>query len=387
LRIGIDGSFLREPTTGSGQYTVNLCLALARADEQNDYFILERRPALVAEIERLPAVNWKQIVTGGLLPNVPENLAKVLWEQCSLRHAGTGLDLDLLHVPYFAGPMLPSRPTVMTVHDVIPFVMPVYRGPKSAATYWQIVMRSARAASHIITDSEASRLDIAQRLSIDMDRISVVYLGVNADLYRRRLASDLAQLLGRFGVTGRFVLYIGGLDVRKNVGSLVRAFAALRDRLEPDVKLVIVGRPFSEDSKVFPDLGPIVKENRLEGRVVFTGPIADEERVILYQSAALFVFPSLYEGFGLPPLEAMAAGVPVVASNRSSIPEVVGEAGILVNPDDVSAIARAMDAVLSDAELSRRMQQQGIERSHRFTWEKTAEQTLAVYQAAGRRRD
>lgn len=384
--IGIDGTFLREPATGSGQYTVNLCSSLAKIEDSNQFYLLERRPETVPEIDRLSSANWHQVAFGGLRPSLPENIEKVLWEQVTLRRASSGLGLDLLHVPYFAGPMFPFCPTVLTIHDVIPFVMPVYRGPRMASFYWRLVARAAQSASRIITDSEASRRDIVKYLRIDPGKVQVIYLGVNPDLYRARTTGESAGVLSRLGIKDRYVLYVGGLDVRKNVGSLLRAFAVARSALEPEPKLVVVGRPFSEDSRVFPDLRPIVKETGLEHAVTFTGPVSDEERVILYQSAAAFVFPSLYEGFGLPPLEAMASGVPVIASNRSSIPEVVGDGGILVDPEDTAGIASAIRSVLQDDVLARTLRQKGLERSRQFTWEKAARETLDVYRAAVQRR-
>lgn len=380
-RIGLDATFLDQQATGSGQYTVNLVSAIAQQDEDNKYYLLGRNFACFEN--SLPETSgvWTQVGTKGLGAGLPGDLAKVWWEQVTLPGLARQMHLDLLHCPYFASPVSSPCRTVVTIHDVIPFLMPEYRGPWWAMFYWALVRAAARRADMVITDSSASRQDIARKLGIKPGKITVTPLGVSDSLGRRLTGEQRSSLLGRFAIGGPFILYVGGLDVRKNVKSLLQAFAIARRGRPEFPRLVIAGKPQSANTRVFPDLGAGVEALGLSGGVVFTGPVSDDEKRALYQSTDLFVFPSLYEGFGLPPLEAMAAGAPVVASNRSSIPEVVGDAGLLIDPIDVEAMANAITRALDDPGLREELRRRGLERASEFAWERTARQTLAVYQS------
>jgi len=188
----------------------------------------------------------------------------------------------------------------------------------------------------------------------------------------------LAAIRQKYALPERYLLYLGGFDQRKNVYTVLRAFALLSNK-QRQAKLVIAGKLPGRDSPLFPDPRHLVRELELEESVIFTGWVAEEDKPALLSGAAAFVFPSLYEGFGLPALEAMACGIPVVASNRSSLPEVVGEGGILVEPTDVEALAEAMEVLLADDALRAELRQRALAQAAKFSWKQTALETLAVY--------
>ena len=368
MRVGINALFLGRPGTGSGQYTRNLLEALAKAYPTNEYLLFNPGPA--------PSVSNIQYPIS--------NRAKLWFEQVSFPHACRGL--DLAHVPYFASPLLPTAPTVVTVHDLIPLILPAYRGSLLVRLYTRLVAAAARKAEAIITVSQASQRDIVRYLHIPPERIHVTYEAAGEAFQPVEDGAQLAAIRQKYTLPERYFLYLGGFDQRKNLSTLLRAFALLVNRqqhcvlsLSKEARLVIAGKLPGRDSPLFPDPRRLVEELGLEERVVFTGWVAEEDKPALLSGATAFVFPSLYEGFGLPPLEAMACGAPVIASNSSSLPEVVGEGGILVEPTDVEALAEAMEALLADDALRADLRQRALAQAARFSWRQTALETLAVY--------
>jgi glycosyltransferase involved in cell wall biosynthesis len=370
MRIGINAFFLSLPATGSGQYTRHLLQALVRAEPGNEYLPITPHARLQAEQAfHLPPP-----------PRIARNLAKVWFEQVSFPRACRRRSVDVAHVPHFAPPLYPTVPTIVTIHDLIPMFLDAYRGSALVRVYTRLVATGARRAHAIITDSECSRKDIVRRLGIPPSRVHVIYLAAEERFRPVEDGSRRGSVRRRYGLPERYVLYLGGFDQRKNVPTLIRAFARVRETLDDSHRLVIAGRLPKRASPLFPDPRRVVAELGQGEAIRFVGWVAEEDRPALYSGAACFVYPSLYEGFGLPPLEAMACGVPVIASNASSLPEVVGEAGLLVDPRDVDALAGAMTAVLSDEDLRARLRQKGIAQAKRFSWEKTARETLGVYQ-------
>jgi glycosyltransferase involved in cell wall biosynthesis len=269
-------------------------------------------------------------------------------------------------------------PMIVTIHDVIPYVFPSYRSSFSMRAYLRLVSRAARGANAIITDSECSRRDIQRHLGIERDRITVIPLAVSEQFRPDHNAEEDAELRSRLGLPGPVIFNVGGLDVRKNVATLIRAFAAAMPDLDPDTRLVVAGHAHTGNRQLYPPLEPLIRELGVTDHVVLPGRITEAEKLRLYNLADLYVFTSLYEGFGLSPLEAMACGTPVICSNRSSLPEVVGEGGILVDPIP-EKIAGAISAVMSDHYSRRRLSQKALEQAARFSWKRTAEMTLDVY--------
>lgn len=369
MRIGINAFFLNQPATGSGQYTHHLLKALAKAEPDNEY------------ISVTPEAGLQVVQTW----NMGQNLAKVWFEQVSFPRACRHHSVDVAHVPYFAPPLWPTVPTVVTIHDLIPMLLPAYRGPILVRAYTRLVAVAARQAHAIIADSECSKRDIVRLLGIPPQRVRVIYLAAEERFQPVQDEAWLAGMRRHYGLPERYVLYLGGFDQRKNVPTLIRAFARAREALGDSHCLVIAGQLPERESPLFPDPRRVVAELGLEEAVVFVGWVAEEDKPTLYSGATCFVYPSLYEGFGLPPLEAMACGVPVIASDASSLPEVVGGAGLLVAPQDADALAEAMITVLSDEDLRASLRQRGITQAEKFSWEKTARETLEVYQEMARR--
>jgi len=373
VRIGINAFYLGAVTTGSGQYINHLIRQLTRLGGENEYVLINPVPTP--------------------FDSISENLAKLWFEQVSFPRTCRRQGVEIAHVPYFASPLFPTTPTVVTVHDLIPMLLPAYRGSILVRLYTRLVAAAARKADIVLTDSQASKQDIVRLLGIPTERVRVIYLAVD-DIYQPALDEHrLAGTRRKYGLPESYLLYLGGFDQRKNVPTLLKAFAQLAKdsrigewRVESGdsrVSLVVAGRLPEKGSDFFPDPRPIVRELGIGERVIFTGWVPEEDKPALYSGARALVFPSLYEGFGLPPLEALACGTPVIASNRGSLPEIVGEGGLLLEPDDVEGLATAMEKLLNDDTLWGDLQEKGLAHAARFSWEKTARETLAVYQEIG----
>lgn len=385
MKIGISTLFFRHPASGSGQYLIHLVNALARIDTAHEYLLVGPDSPGEGVHLQAPFLHHVQPVVGP--PGWHPSLEKMTWEQWTGPQAARRLGVDILHVPYFAPPLFTgSLPIVVTIHDVIPLRLPLYRASARARVYASVVARAAHQATLIITISQHARQDIASALHIPADRVRVIYQGVSEELQPVQDACRLAAARARYGLRGRYVFYLGGLDARKNVPQLVRAFSRLYQRLgDPTLQLLISGNPARHSGPLFPDPRPVGAELGMNGQIIYRF-VEDEDKAALYSGASVFVFPSLYEGFGLDPLEAMACGAPVVCSNRTSLPEVVGDAALTVDPQDLPAMVEAMERVLTSDELSADLKARGLARAKLFPWHKTARETLAVYEEANARR-
>ncbi|MBX5451379.1 glycosyltransferase family 4 protein [Thermogemmatispora sp.] len=382
MRIGINALFFRYPASGSGQYLLHLLKALATLDQSHEYVLLSPRPDMLPftpppqmRYVAAPAPSW-------LTRN--ENIEKLVWEQITSPRAARHHDVDLLHIPYFAPPLRAAMPVVVTVHDVIPWHIPIYRAGAKIEAYMRLIEYAVRRATLIITVSEHAKRDIIDTLKLPAERIRVIYEAAGEEYQPVRDPEQLARARARYGLAEdqRYVFYLGGLDVRKNVPQLVRAFARVYQRLgEPDLRLLISGDPDRQRGPRFSDPRPLAAELGIADKVIVRF-VHDEDKAALYSGAGLFVFPSLYEGFGLDPLEAMACGAPVVCSNRTSLPEVVGDAALCVDPTDLDALTDAMYAVLSDMKLEADLRARSLRRATQFSWQRTASETLAAYEAA-----
>lgn len=391
LRAGMNAYFLKRPRTGSGQYLQHLLAAAPK--EGIDYTLWSFGQADAGVTSQYP------VRLLDLPPGIRhENLAKPWFEQVTLPRAAERSKIDLLHYPYWASPLRKMKiPVVVTIHDVIPMLLPAYRGSVQVRAYTALVARAARHASRIIADSECSKRDIVRLLGLEPERVDVVYLAAEERFTpaERRPAERIAALRERLGTGNRFVLYIGGLDVRKNVPLLVEAYAEALRRLREQgdcdpCRLVIVGDIGQTGSSFFPDPRPVAEQHGLvTGRdILYPGTVPDDEdKADLLAAATVFAFPSEYEGFGLPPLEAMASGAPVVCSTGGSLPEITGDAALVHAPHDIRTLADGLQRVLSDAELRRTMSARGLAQAQKFSWARCAAETRAVYDLAvsGRR--
>lgn len=305
-------------------------------------------------------------------PRFPSGHAgKVAWEQTLWPWRARGA---VGHVPYLAPPLLAPR-AVVTVHDLIPLAMPAYGAGRGQALYFWLIRAGLRRARTLIADSEWTRTDLVRLANVSSDRVHVVPLGVDAR-FRPGDATARAQARQRLGLPERFGLFLSTRDLRKNLGVVLAAWPEVWRTCR--LPLVVAGRSPREASRVYVDWFANLDPDADEWLHVY-GPVEERDKPGLYRAADVFVFPSRYEGFGLDPLEAMASGVPVVAANATSLPEVVGDAGRLLPPDDPTAWAESVKAIAANAGMASELRERGLARAATFTWAQTAEQTHAVY--------
>ncbi|HNS02198.1 MAG TPA: glycosyltransferase family 1 protein [Anaerolineae bacterium] len=336
-----------------------------------------RLTAFTPDVDLDPAPNLQQRRSTRWDTRRP--LRRILWEQAALPQLARQARLDLLHGAVNVSPAIAPCPSVVTVHDLSFMRYPQAFPPMQRAYLHSQVRRSVAAARRVIAVSEATKQDLIGLFGASPERIDVVYNGVDAS-FCPAPAAEVEAFRARAGLPARFILHLGTLEPRKNLVRLVQAFAQVRgqDAGQPAVKLVLAGGKGWDYDAIFNE----VTRQGLEREVLFPGYVAEEELAWWYRAATLFVYPSLLEGFGLPVLEAMACGAPVVTSNLSSLPEVAGDAALLVDPASVDALAAALLRLLVDAELASRLRGRGLAQAARFPWSRTAAQTAAVYRRA-----
>jgi glycosyltransferase involved in cell wall biosynthesis len=276
-------------------------------------------------------------------------------------------------------------PIVVTIHDIIPLILPQYRGGPLVRAYMQLVSTAARGATVILTDSEASRRDIVEQLHIPADRVRTIYLAADPKFSDHLDPIDTSALRRNYDLPEEYVLYLGGFDARKNIETLLQVYTWAQDVLGDDYPLVIAGGLPERHDAFFHDPRVIAQQIEVEPVVRCIGRVAEEDQVALYQQARAFLYPTLYEGFGLPALEALACGVPVVGSNASSVPEIVGDAGILVDPRDARAMAGALIAVCTEDPLHDDLGERALKQAEKFSWEKCARETAEAYESITRK--
>lgn len=375
MNICIDARWIGAKIAGIGRYAAYLLKYLSEMDRENSYLVLFQdeavRDRVCGEINLGVRRNWR-ILT------LPYGVFSIRG-QLSLPRLLRRERSDIFHSTNFMAPLMRfGGKTVITVHDIIPLKFPQY-APRSKKTrlfpiYRGLMKRLVTVSDLIIADSEHSRRDIIEVLGVPADKVRRVYLGVDPK-YRPLPSAVKAEVKQRLGVKDRLALFAGRADPYKNLISLVRAAEAVNARGKLHCTVVVAGE---KDSR-YPEVDNYINRAGIHNEVQFLGSLDEGELIPLYNAADVLVLPSLYEGFGLPPLEAMACGTPVICSNRASLPEVVGDAAILVEPTDVRAIAGAMERVFADGALRARMSAAGLERATLFPWRKTAEETLALY--------
>jgi glycosyltransferase involved in cell wall biosynthesis len=364
MRIGIDARLTYHQKAGISRYTLHLISELAEIDRENDYLIFQHRK------HTTPLVNAPNFARKTLYSPVHNRLEQpMLWLEMRLHK------LDLLHSTDFIPPLYSNVPSVITVHDLAFLRWPHFLTENHAAYYSQID-RGVRRAQHVIVPSHSTKNDVISHLGVPDSKISVIYEAA-APLYRPiPVAPALADLQRRYDIPDKYMLFVSTIEPRKNIGGLLRAFHHLRQKYNVhDVGLVLAGKPgwlYEEIYRVVEDLG-------LKQSTFFIGRVTDEDLHKLYVAAQVHLHPALYEGFGLPPLEAMACGTPTIVSNTSSLPEVVGDAALTVDPKDWEEIAVAMHRVLSNPDLRQELRQKGMQRAAIFSWRRAAAETLAVY--------
>lgn len=377
MRISIDYSPAVYQGAGVGRFVRHLVRALLVLDTINDYSLMYARPPRNAPTPKLPT--GANVTHRRLL--LPERLLNVLWYKVGIPLPMEVLAgrADVFHFPDFTLPPVQGASTVLTIHDLSFLLVPECADAGLRAHLERVVPASAHRASFVTADSENTRNDIATLLDVPSERIEVVYPGVDERFGPFSDEGELERVRGKYGLHFPFILYVGTIEPRKNLGRLLRAYVMLRQERKIPHRLVIGGGLGWLYDDVLRDIDELAAQNE----VVFLGRVPDDDLPGLYRLTDLFVFPSLYEGFGIPPLEAMACGAPVVCSNTSSLPEVVGDAGVMVPPEDVDALARAIGDLLADPERRALLGQRGIARAKRFTWQESARRLLEVYRKVG----
>ena len=380
MKIGVNAYFFRFPASGTGQYLLHLLQALAQIDQENEYVLLDSQP-ISSNLNT--SIGFPHLVSA--LPRFARHNAsieKLIWEQYTAPFAARKARVDLLYVPYFAPPYFPGVPSVITIHDVIPLRLPQYRTDPKMKAYLQLITRATHHATLIITVSQHAKQDIMDALKLPAERIRVIYEAAGEEYHPITDQALISRVRENYGLTGRYVLYLGGLDQRKNVLQLVRAFAQLYKQIgDPDLQLLIAGNPDKQSGALFPDPRPVAAEVGITDQIICRF-IEEEDKAAIYSEASVFVFPSLYEGFGLPPLEAMSCGTAVICSNRTSLPEVVGDAAIMMDTNTIHEMVEAMYSVLTNNTLRLDLRTRSLKRAAQFNWGKTATETLATFEEA-----
>ena len=370
MRVGVDARLMFFQPAGISRYTWHLLQAMAELDKDDEFIIFQHRK------HGTPLITQANFQRRTLYAPAHHRLEQVALAAELYLHP-----LDVLHFTDFI-PALHRPPhfyapfrTVITVHDLAFLHYPHFLTATSAAYYGQIDKAVVR-ADHIIVPSEHTRRDLIAQTGVPADKVSVIYEAANPGFRPLPIEPTRAEITAQYGIPERFALFVGTIEPRKNLAGLLQAFQYLRQKYDvPGLGLVIAGG----QGWLYEETLELVKTLKLEDVTYFLGRVPDEDLQKLYVAARCLVHPALYEGFGLPPLEAMACGTPTIVSNVSSLPEVVGDAGLLVDPRNPEEMAIAIHRLVTDDALHAELRDKGLQRAQTFSWEKAARKTLDVY--------
>jgi len=369
MKIAIDLIFVPAQKTGVGQYAKLLIGSLAEFDEKNQYLLFIKKNQV---LEFDPKKTNFRIITCSDVFRF--KILMIFWEQFILPFILSWKKVDILHSLQQTTPLIGSFKRVVTFHDMTIFLFPEKHTTARKFLYSFLMPLSAKKADKLIADSLSTKNDMIKFLDIISEKINVVYLAANP-VFGLRNTKNAGDVLERYGIKNKFILYVGTLEPRKNVIGLINAYQRLVVKNGIAHRLVIVGKKGWQFQPIF----ETVKKMRLDQNIIFTGYVPDDDLADIYNAADIFVYPSLYEGFGIPPLEAMACGVPTITSNVSSLPEVAGNACILINPNDTEEIEQSVFKLLMTEKLRQNMREMGLSRSKEFSRKKLADGTIATY--------
>ncbi len=377
MRIGIDIrelSAMQNIKGGWYQYVYNLLSNLLTIDSENEYILLSSlwHGAGFRGDDRIPRK---------LVRRFPGRFTELLLGKFSVRIETLLGNLDVFHGPCGYVPSVRRCKSIVTIHDVIPLTHPEFMPAEAGRALVHKLKASAERADAIITDSGFAKTEIVELLNVPEEKVTVIYIGAAPILRPLQDQIEIDRVSKRYGISGAYFLFVGNIEPRKNLETLIRAAAQVRRSTGRRCSLVIAGHK----DWCFDTLAAVVRELNAENWIIFPGVVDGEDLPSLYSGAELFVFPSLAEGFGIPIIEAMACGTPVVASNRTSIPEIAGDAALLVDPTDTNALAGAIQSVLCDPMVRQALVERGLDRSRHFSWERTASETLDLYRKIGLR--
>jgi len=371
LKIGINLLFLLPDVVGGTEtYAISLLRTLGEIDRQNEYLVFLNRES--SKLQLPSQSNVRKIVCP-----VPARfrVLRYFWEQFVLPLQARKYHLDLLHSLGYVQPLHLPCLSVVTIHDLNFYNLRPFFSPAKRSALRFFVTRSARSANHIITVSEFSKSQLEEVLGIPRDKVTVTY---NAIKERPTGVLHFAELQHRYNIQKPYVLGLSSLSPHKNMAGLIKAFALAQGKKFTKLHLVLTGHPPTDKSS----LDKLIKRTKLQDSVLFTGYVPDEVLPSLYAHAEVFVFPSLYEGFGIPLLEAFTYGAPVASSSAASLPEIGGDSVVYFDPQDVEEMAESIIRLLEDKELRDTLVAKGRERAKEFTWENSARRTLEVYNRA-----
>jgi glycosyltransferase involved in cell wall biosynthesis len=364
VRIGIDARKLHD--FGIGTYIRNLLRQLSRLDRDTEFVVFCREE----DRESLASLG------GNFRPVIETAGNYSISEQVRIPIAIKREGVTLFHAPHYVLPPLVPCRSVVTIHDCIHLMFPQYLPSRIALGYARTsIALAARRATRVLTVSESSKRDILRFVDTDPDKIDVIYNAFDERFGVEPREEDVVRVRERYQLHDEFVLYAGNVKPHKNLERLIEAFDRVRKRGLDRLKLVMIGDEISK----YAALRRAVHRHQLHKYVRFLGYLPEETLAVMYRLAGVFVFPSLYEGFGLPPLEAMASGTPVVTSNVSSLPEVAAGAAVLVDPYDPDAIADGIERVLTDERLRRSLRTNGLARARQFSWETSVRRVREIY--------
>lgn len=385
MRIGIDCRTILNPEKGEaagvGHYNYQLVRHLLRIDKKNQYVLFFDRSVKEKRIDKFRKRN-------AIIKYFPfsqySKFLPIIYSQFLVTAAIVNEKVDVFHSPVCYLPKSYKGSAVITLHELAIFKEPEWFSKGQWSDAKVIIPRCLKQAKKIIVASESIKEDVIKMFKIKKDKIEVISHGVDERFFRRRKARDISRIKKKLGISGDYILYLGMLEPRKNILGIIKAFELLkkqgkgREHLFKKYQLVLAGQ---EGEKIKSALNRI-KQSKFKKDIILPGYIDPNDIGPLYEGAKVFVFPSLYEGFGLPILEAMAKGVPVITGNGFSMPEVAGDAALLVNPKKVTEIFSAIAKILTNKKLAKELSKKGVKRARQFTWAKAIKKTLAVYKEA-----
>lgn len=371
MKIGIDIRPLSclNDMAGLYQYTYNLVSNLLAIDSQSEYTLLSTSRGF----------NGSGAIPGRFLRRFPGRVSEMLLEKVTVPLELVMGRMDIFHGPCFFAPRSLRSKLVVTIHDVMPFRHPAYLKAERVDSIKKVICSSIKRADCIVAVSQFTKHEIAELFQIPEDRIRVIYNGISPIYQPVRDQIKIEHVKERYGVKGPYFLFVGTIEPKKNITTLIRAWAALRDSTRYQYPLVLVGKK----GWYFEELQKDIQNRPDREDIIITDSIENDDLPYLYSGAEAFVLPSLFEGFGIPIIEAMACGTPVVTSNRASLPEIAAHAALVVDPLKVGDLTEAMHAIVSDFSFRARLVQKGLDRAKEFSWGKTARETLDLYRELG----
>lgn len=376
MKIGLEIQSILKDKTGVGWYTQKIIENFNNSEiEFEGYgFNFLNRNDIKEELEHL---NFNCKINNF----IPYSIYRRIWKFIPISYNTLfNSDVDIYHFFNYIVPPKINGKVIVTVYDMVYKVYPETMTKRNYERLDKELKRSVDRADKIITISKNSKKEIVKFLDVDEAKIEIVYPGIDKNLYFKDYNDeDIKRVRNKYNLPLKYILYLGTLEPRKNIIRIIDAYAALKNQIDENICLVIAGKK----GWMYEDIFNKVDTYGLKDDVIFTGYVDEKDKPIIYKMSKVFIFPSLYEGFGMPVLEAMAAGVPVITSNTSALPEVVGDAGILVNPYDILEIANSLKKILEDSQIRLQLIEKGLKQSLKFSWKKSAEKLLEIYKEVG----